>query len=468
MLHSESWNVTAYAFGRFRLDTARRLLLSETEVKALPEKLFQILLLLLQANGRVVDKETLFSRVWPDESVSDGNLAQHIFLLRKILDDETADNPQIVTVPRQGYRLAEPGVAIRRSNADVLSENAARLGSILLRERFASFDDYCKACHFLEKRTATDLQHALALFQASLDRDAGYVQAWLGLARTYALLGEYAYVAPSQAFPLAREAVTRALSEDRRSETAHAVLSEIVMFGDWNFQEAETSIKLALDLNPQSLFVRHNLAWYHICSGNFDEAVAEAQRGLLLDPASMVFLLILGRALLFRGDVAQAISCCSNVLETQPGDVWARMMRGIAFLTIGEPRKAIDDLQCVTRNGPEVPLLARAFVDAGDKAAAERMCRDLAALSKTQYVSHWDLAVAAAALAQTDAAIEQLSLALHAREPLMLLLPGLTSIFGPTRNDARFQQILQSIPGTRSEVQQDPPAPARGSRTMST
>jgi DNA-binding response OmpR family regulator len=77
-----------YTFGRFRLDASRRLLIVGNDVRAMPEKLFRMLLVLLEANGGVVDKETFFARVWPDEIISEGNLAQHIFLLRKFLGDE--------------------------------------------------------------------------------------------------------------------------------------------------------------------------------------------------------------------------------------------------------------------------------------------------------------------------------------------------------------------------------------------
>ena len=43
--------------------------------------------------------------VWPDEFVEEGNLAQHIFTLRRAFG-ETADHPQYIeTVPRRGYRF---------------------------------------------------------------------------------------------------------------------------------------------------------------------------------------------------------------------------------------------------------------------------------------------------------------------------------------------------------------------------
>ncbi len=104
----------------------------------MPEKLFRILLLLLPANGRVVDKETFFSRVWPEESVSDGNLAQHIFLLRRFLGDEGVAHPYILTVPREGYRLTLRSSTIVRSDSDVLTDSAASLGGALLDNGFES------------------------------------------------------------------------------------------------------------------------------------------------------------------------------------------------------------------------------------------------------------------------------------------------------------------------------------------
>ena len=72
---------TTYTFGTFRLDTARRLLFSDDEITPLPERAFQLLLLLIEAAGEVVSKETLAARVWPESTVSDANLSQHVYLL---------------------------------------------------------------------------------------------------------------------------------------------------------------------------------------------------------------------------------------------------------------------------------------------------------------------------------------------------------------------------------------------------
>src|SRR6202042_647842 len=90
-------NPTTYTFGSFRLDTARRLLFSGNEITPLPERAFQLLLLLIEAAGGVVSKDTLAARVWPESTVSDANLSQHVYLLRRMLREKATDRSYIMT-----------------------------------------------------------------------------------------------------------------------------------------------------------------------------------------------------------------------------------------------------------------------------------------------------------------------------------------------------------------------------------
>src|SRR6185295_8032382 len=94
-----------YEFGRFRLIGADRILLREGEPVALTPKVFDILLALVENGGRVVEKDDLMKRVWPNTFVEEGNLTQNISLLRKALG-ESPDGVQFIeTVPRRGYRF---------------------------------------------------------------------------------------------------------------------------------------------------------------------------------------------------------------------------------------------------------------------------------------------------------------------------------------------------------------------------
>ena len=92
-----------FEFGPFRIDPVERVLWREGECMALTSKLFDILLLLVQNKGRVVDKERLMNEVWPGTFVEEGNLTQNISVLRKALKDD--GHQYIQTVPRRGYRF---------------------------------------------------------------------------------------------------------------------------------------------------------------------------------------------------------------------------------------------------------------------------------------------------------------------------------------------------------------------------
>ena len=95
----------SYEFGPFRLDSARRLLLRGDEPIALTAKAFDILIVLVEHAGRIVAKEDLIKRVWPDVVVRESTLAQNIFTLRKTLGEDSHENRFIETVPKFGYRF---------------------------------------------------------------------------------------------------------------------------------------------------------------------------------------------------------------------------------------------------------------------------------------------------------------------------------------------------------------------------
>jgi TolB-like protein/DNA-binding winged helix-turn-helix (wHTH) protein/Tfp pilus assembly protein PilF len=91
-----------YEFGPFRLEPAERKLLRDSEIVELTPKAFDTLLLLVRNSGRLLGKDELISRVWPETFVEEGSLSNNIFVLRKAL----GENPSYIeTVPRRGYRF---------------------------------------------------------------------------------------------------------------------------------------------------------------------------------------------------------------------------------------------------------------------------------------------------------------------------------------------------------------------------
>ena len=90
-------------FGRFTLDSGRRVLLDGDLPVTVPPKAFDLLELLIRRAPNVVPKETIASLVWRNEAPSDASLAMAVTELRKALG-ETGDRPQFIrTAHRRGY-----------------------------------------------------------------------------------------------------------------------------------------------------------------------------------------------------------------------------------------------------------------------------------------------------------------------------------------------------------------------------
>src|SRR5713226_6451832 len=109
----------------------------------LREQVLQVLQLLVERGGKIVTREEIKAKLWPNDTVVDfdHSINATIKTLRRALGD-SADNPRYIeTLARRGYRLmlpieyleSVPGTALekaqeqREQSAAEMSENAARV-----------------------------------------------------------------------------------------------------------------------------------------------------------------------------------------------------------------------------------------------------------------------------------------------------------------------------------------------------
>jgi DNA-binding winged helix-turn-helix (wHTH) protein/TolB-like protein/Tfp pilus assembly protein PilF len=107
----------AYEFGPFRLDVAKLLVLRDGEPVALTQKVFETLLALVENSGRVVSKDELMMRLWPDTVVEEANLTVNISALRKALGEVAGQHRYIATIPGRGYQFV---AAVERVDEEVM------------------------------------------------------------------------------------------------------------------------------------------------------------------------------------------------------------------------------------------------------------------------------------------------------------------------------------------------------------
>jgi TolB-like protein/DNA-binding winged helix-turn-helix (wHTH) protein/Tfp pilus assembly protein PilF len=111
-------NRQIYGFDNFRLDVPNRRLLRDGAPVSLQARAFDVLVVLIENGGRLIGKDELFSRVWPDLIVEESNLTVQVSAIRRALGDNK-DNPHyIITVPGHGYRFISNVLLLNESEDD--------------------------------------------------------------------------------------------------------------------------------------------------------------------------------------------------------------------------------------------------------------------------------------------------------------------------------------------------------------
>ncbi|MBV8456018.1 MAG: winged helix-turn-helix domain-containing protein [Acetobacteraceae bacterium] len=164
----------ALEFGRFRVLLRQRQLLADGVPVELGTRAFDILLVLLEADGSLVTKGELLRRVWPGVVVSEENVKFQVAALRKALG---ADRDVIRTEVGRGYRFTgmlgsdaaeDPGLRPMPSRA--------RSGQILFTQSFRQ-PLWCRASSAGGSSQAPRLAHVSArsrIFQADPALGGGF------------------------------------------------------------------------------------------------------------------------------------------------------------------------------------------------------------------------------------------------------------------------------------------------------
>lgn len=114
-----------YAFGSFVADTVTRRLWREGQLVPITAKTFDVLVVLLEHRDRLVTKDELLDRVWPDTAVQENNLTRQVSSLRRALGQRPDQVDYILTVPGHGYRFVASAQELRELPRELREANGA-------------------------------------------------------------------------------------------------------------------------------------------------------------------------------------------------------------------------------------------------------------------------------------------------------------------------------------------------------
>ena len=432
-----------YEFGDFALDVVQRQLSRSGESVHLAPKAYDVLVELVREAGRLVTKQELLARVWPEAFVEEGILTVHISSLRKALDDLDRPLKYIETVPRSGYRF------IGRVAAVPAPDEAAGAGNGMCPLEVYELVGRGRA-HLLSA-SHFELPQAVEAFQAAIEIDPSYAASHAGLALTRCAQAAFRVVPHAQAYGEAKASALRALAMDSNCADAQAALGVVLFLSEWDWLGAERSLRRALEINPAHSEALLNYGSLMEALGQLEKGLRLKQQALERDPRSPLVFVQIAISYWHQQRYDDAVLWANKAIELDPKQLLAgEFLAGVHWINGNIDAFIAENVRRATVFGVPAEGLARIQSSGSDMRSAfergghvglNRYILDQTVGMKDGGAVAIRLAVLSGAIGDFDAAFFHLDRALESRDPALVHL-AVAPQWEKLRADPRFHQRL--------------------------
>jgi eukaryotic-like serine/threonine-protein kinase len=307
---------------------------------------------------------------------------------------------------------------------------------------------YLRGRFFWNRWDADSLRRSIECYQEAIGADPSYAQAWAGLADSYSILGNTNAMPPADAYPKARAAAERGLQLDPGLAELHASLGYVHRFFDWDWRAAERRLLRALTLNPGYATARRWYAQFLSGMGRHEEAIAEGERALELDPLSLIIHAAVGDIFYYAREYERSLVYYGKCLEMDPNFGPGNTDIARSLDQLGRSGEALDHFIRGTAdasgNAPPSAGLAILLHRTGQAVEATEMIERLVEESAQRFVSPWGLASYFAIAGEPAAALDWLERAYAEKDGTLVWLnvhPRLDSL----RHEPRFRDLLRRM-----------------------
>jgi TolB-like protein/DNA-binding winged helix-turn-helix (wHTH) protein/Tfp pilus assembly protein PilF len=312
-----------------------------------------------------------------------------------------------------------------------------------------AYDEYLRGRFLWNRRTLVDLEKSIGHYQHAIQLAPDFAPAYAALGDAYAVISIRGGPSPSDSYTRAREAAAKALQLDESLADAHALLGEVRVNYDRDWDGGEKEFRRAVELNPNYPTAHHWYAAYLVSMKRPQEAEAEIDKASMLDPLSLIINEARGEIRYLARDPNSAIKLCLHAQELDPNFAETYLCLGKAYEQQRQFREADS---CFKRavdlsRGSLGPLMlqAHAYALSGRKdlaiAAIDR-------LFSSKYgpvaVAHSDVAAVYCAVGEPSQAMIWLEKAYVNHEEGLNRL-AVEPLFDGCRQDPQVQALIQRL-----------------------
>ncbi len=307
----------------------------------------------------------------------------------------------------------------------------------------------------MASRDAQGLRRSIVSFASAVQEDPNFAPAYVALADAHSLLKLYDIRPPADAYVRALEFARRALAIDPDLAEAHASMAYIKFYHERDRAGAELEFRRAIQTNPSYAQAHHWFALALAAMGKPVDALSEIETAERLDPRALSIKAAAAIVHFFAGQYDEAIAMADRALAIDPRFVPAHKVKRWVFAANGNLAAARESLERerLYSGGSEMDPGWRIIAcqlagsEEGDRAAALKTLEEAIKgddVKGNDFSFAFEIALAYNHLGQTDKALDWLERSEAAGAHSFNLMeydPRVANL----KSEPRFQRLVHKL-----------------------
>lgn len=306
-----------------------------------------------------------------------------------------------------------------------------------------AYEAYLKARYFGRRSEGQSLRKSLELFETAVRLDANFAEGYAGIADVRYRLFMNNFNSSVEDVEKAKANIQKALSLKSELVEPLLTLGQIQTTYDWDWAKAEETWKKILEIEPQLAAARMRYGMLLMFLSRFNEAQAQMEEAIRLDPTHPSHYANLGTVYFCRKDFAKAEEFYKKALELDENWVFAHWYLSRMAWLQGRKNESLKYVVSGSRiNGQNE--FAEKVEEKSRTQTPEEVTRFIIEEWSKNADSYPSVANRAMYLGDRETALTYLEKSFTARNPWLVMIAA-SPEFETLRGEPRFQEILQKM-----------------------
>jgi serine/threonine protein kinase len=310
------------------------------------------------------------------------------------------------------------------------------------------YDEYLKARSHIYDGRREAMYKALEFLNSGVAKNPGWAPLYAGLAEAWLWIQQNAFDQPSVTAPQIIENLNKALALDPDLAEAHYLSALVAHLVDWDWEKSEREFLKALAINPNDALSRGFYAQLLLILHRKDEALAQHELALSLDPLNPMMKLFNIGTLLQAGEYQASLSLAEEALADDPDNFNLNQMIEIAAYRLKQYDKVLRAVRYVLPFPLEEDAykdIEKTYSESGIVSAYEKIVGRLENYAESHPVGFWDMAFRYLVADQPDRSMDWVEKGFEMHDPLMTYITTPAQYFDRLFGDPRFIAICKKM-----------------------